>query len=402
MAENTLERFLCKKIHFGCIDGLKVIHDLAQISIIYHSFYLMNNPNSPEVKNSIETTIRLILFLGMIVFSYIILMPFLSILLGGIILAVAAMPILSFLRNKFNMTDKWAAIFMTIAALVIFILPSYLLIHSLVKELSNVFSETNIGQLDTFVDNLQHLPLIDNALYDFCKRVTNDSSLVFKEHATQLEAIGMAVLSFIGSLGLGLLHFFASVIVAGLFLAHSKASSELAHKIFVRVAGKNGEEFSHIAERTIQNVTKGIIGVAFIEAVLAAFGFFMAGVPLAGVWTIFCLLFSIVQVGIVPLSIPIVVYMFYTGSPITATLLGVWLFLIYLLEHLMKPILLGKGAPVPMPIIFVGVVGGFVAGGFIGMFLGAVLFSIAYKLFLVWLENDIQKVADQEDVTHIE
>jgi len=361
----------------------------------------MENQGTFFVKNSIETSIRLILFLGMIVFCYIIMMPFLSILLGGIILAVAAMPILKFLRQRFNMSDKWGAILITVLALIIFIVPAYLLIHSLAIEFSIFISDMNSTKFSAFVENLKDLPFIDNALYDFGKKISNDSSFVFNEHANQIEALGMTILTFIGSLGIGLAHFFASVIIGGLFLAHSKISSDLAHKIFVRVADKNGEEFSHIAERTIQNVTKGIIGVAFIESVLAAFGFFMAGVPLAGVWTIICLLLSIVQIGIIPLSIPIVIYMFYTGSPVVATLLGIWLTLIYLLEHLMKPILLGKGAPVPMPIIFIGVLGGFIAGGFIGMFLGAVLFSIAYKLFLVWLENDIQKVADQEDLKHV-
>jgi predicted PurR-regulated permease PerM len=360
----------------------------------------MDNQGTPFVKNSIEAAIRLILFLGMIVFCYIIMMPFLSILLGGIILAVAAMPILSFLRQRFNLSDKWGAIIITAAALIIFIVPAYLLIHSLAIEFSLFVSEMNSTKFGVLVENLKDLPVIKNILYDFGKKISTDSSSIFKEHATQIEAAGIALLAFIGSLGVGLIHFFSSVIIGGLFLAHSKISSDLAHKIFVRIAGKNGEEFSHIAERTIQNVTKGIIGVAFIESVLAAFGFFMAGVPLAGVWTIICLLLSIVQIGIVPLSIPIVIYMFYTGSPVIALLLGIWLVLIYILEHLMKPILLGKGAPVPMPIIFIGVLGGFVAGGFIGMFLGAVLFSIAYKLFLVWLENDVHKVADQEDIEH--
>ncbi len=358
----------------------------------------MNTHETPLIKNSIETAIRLVLFFGMIVFCYIILMPFVSIMLGGIILAVAAMPILIFLRNKFGMTDGWGATLITLVALIIFIVPSYLLIHSLVNEFTDMLSETNSTHLDGVVENLKDLPFVDNAIYDFYKKITLDSTGVLKEHASQIEAIGIAVVSFIGGLGLGLVHFFASVIIGGFFLAHAKGSAVLANKFFVRIAGKNGEEFSHIAERTIQNVTKGIIGVAFIESVLAAFGFFMAGVPLAGVWTILCLMFSIIQIGIVPLALPIVIYMFYTTDPVTATLLGVWLALIYFLEHLLKPILLGQGAPVPMPIIFIGVIGGFVAGGFIGMFLGAVLFSIAYKLFLVWIENDIQKIADREDV----
>lgn len=362
----------------------------------------MDNQGSPYIKNSIEASIRLILFFGMIIFSYIILKPFLSIILGGIILAVAASPLLVFLRRKFNMSDKWGGILITGVALVVFILPSYLLVHSLVHELSAFISHTNSAQWAGFVENLKDLPLIDDMLYDFCKNITVNSSVLLKEHASQIETFGLAVVTFIGGLGLGLLHFFASVIIAGLFLVYAKASAQLATKLFIRIAGSHGEEFSHIAERTIQNVTKGIIGVAFIESVLAAFGFFMAGVPLAGVWTVVCLMCSIVQIGIVPISIPIVIYMFYTTDPVTASLLAIWLGLIYFLEHLLKPILLSQGAPVPMPIIFIGVIGGFVAGGFIGMFLGAVLFSIAYKLFLAWLENDIHKIAEQEDVEHAE
>ncbi|WP_299252637.1 AI-2E family transporter [uncultured Cytophaga sp.] len=358
----------------------------------------MHQKETHFVKNSIEASIRLILFFSLIAFCLIILMPFLSILLGGIILSVAAAPILFFLRSRFNMSDKWAAILITTVALVTFILPSYLLIHSLVNEFTDFLAKEKSVELTSLIENLKGLPVVNNSLYDFIKKITSDSSVVLKEHASQIETLGIATLSFIGGLGIGLIHFLASVVIAGFFLAYSKKSAALADKLFIRVAGKNGEEFSHIAERTIQNVTKGIIGVAFIESVLAAFGFFMAGVPLAGVWTIVCLMLSIIQIGIVPLAVPIVIYMFYNSDPLTATLLAVWLTLVYLLEHLLKPILLGKGAPVPMPIIFIGVLGGFVAGGFIGMFLGAVIFSIAYKLFLVWLENDIQKVSEQEGI----
>jgi predicted PurR-regulated permease PerM len=365
----------------------------------------MNNQGAqgaPNVKNSLETAIRLVLFFGLMFFCYIIMMPFVSILLGGIILAVAASPILTLLRNRFNLSDKWGAVLITCVALIVFIVPSYLLIHSLIREFTHFISPENRAAVTGMIENLRGLPLIQDTLYEFLKNLTNNSSVVFKEHATQIEAVGIGLLGFIGGLGLGLVHFLASVIIAGLFLAHAKQSAGLAEKIFIRIAGKNGEEFSHITERTIQNVTKGIIGVAFLESVLAAFGFFVAGVPLAGVWTVVCLLLSIVQLGIVPLAVPIVIYMFYTGSPVTASLLAAWMVLIYIFEHLMKPILLSKGAPVPMPIIFIGVVGGFIAGGFIGMFLGAVLFSIAYKLFLVWLENDVQKVAHNEDVEYPE
>lgn len=130
----------------------------------------MEQQGSSFVKNSIEAAIRLMLFFGMIVFCYIIMMPFLSIILGGIILAVAAAPILTILKSKFKISDKWGAILITTIALVVFILPSYILIHSLVKEFNVFILETNSAQVALYIEKLKHLPLIEDALYDFLKK----------------------------------------------------------------------------------------------------------------------------------------------------------------------------------------------------------------------------------------
>jgi len=377
--------------------------------IQYIEYFIVVNLNMSQeepsiVKKTIETSIRLVLFFGMIVFCYKIISPFITAILGGIILAVAAVPILKFFKRKTSLSEKWIAALMTTFSLILFIVPCYFLINSLVNEAEVVIKDIHVEELSKapIPVGLKQIPLIGQTLYNYLNSSATDSSGLIAKYAPQLESLGMWMLSFLGGMSASLFHFFASVVVAGLLLAHAESSAKLANKLFIRIAGTNGEEFAHIAERTIQNVTKGIIGVAFIESALASLGFFLAGVPLAGVWTVICLMLSIVQVGILPLILPIVIYMFYTSDPITATCLGVWLSLVYLLEHLLKPVLLSKGAPVPMPVIFIAVIGGFIAGGFIGMFLGAVLFSIAYKLFLAWLEDDLQKIAEREDLEHIE
>jgi predicted PurR-regulated permease PerM len=364
----------------------------------------MGQEESSIVKKTIETSIRLVLFFGMIVFCYKIISPFITAILGGIILAVAAAPILKFFKRKTKLSEKWIAALMTTFSLILFIVPCYLLINSLINEAEVVIKDIHVEELSKapIPVGLKQIPLIGQTLYNYLNSSATDSSGLIAKYAPQLESLGMWTLSFLGGMSASLFHFFASVVVAGLLLAHAESSARLANKLFIRVAGANGEEFAHISERTIQNVTKGVIGVAVIESILASLGLFLAGVPLAGVWTVFCLMLSIVQVGILPLILPIVIYMFYTSDPLTATCLGIWLALVYLLEHLLKPVLLSKGAPVPMAVIFIAVIGGFMAGGFIGMFLGAVLFSIAYKLFLAWLEDDLQKIADREDVQHVE
>ena len=135
-------------------------------------------------------------------------------------------------------------------------------------------------------------------------------------------------------------------------------------------------------------MVKGILGVAIIQGFLAGAGFMVAGVPGAGVWAFLCVFLAIIQIGIAPVAIPVIIYMFYRADTLTAGLLMVWLILVMLSDNFLKPILLGRGAPVPMLVIFLGSIGGFISMGFIGLFIGAVVLSLGFKLFQAWLETD--------------
>lgn len=161
----------------------------------------------------------------------------------------------------------------------------------------------------------------------------------------------------------------------------------MATDLFVRLAGERGADFADISAKTVRNVVKGILGVAIIQSLLAGTGFVVAGVPGAGLWAFFCLMLAIIQIGIFPVVIPVIIYMFYTASTLTAGLLTVWLILVSLLDNFLKPILLGRGAPVPMLVVFLGAIGGFFSMGFIGLFVGAVILSLGFKLFRVWLDD---------------
>ena len=138
---------------------------------------------------------------------------------------------------------------------------------------------------------------------------------------------------------------------------------------------------------TIRNVSRGIIGVAFIQATLAGIGFLIAGVPLAGLWALISLFLAIIQIGVTPVLIVVIIYIFSTASTLTAVLLTIWLILVGLSDNILKPLLLGKGAPVPMLVIFLGAIGGFIFSGFMGLFLGAIVLSIGYKLLQAWLDE---------------
>ena len=189
------------------------------------------------------------------------------------------------------------------------------------------------------------------------------------------------------SSAVGFLQIILSIIIAGVFLVSSSAQ-KLATNFIMRIAGSRGEEILNISTSTVQQVVKGIIGVAIIQTIIQAVGLFLCGVPFAGILTLLCFMFSIIQIGPILVNIGVIIYLFSTGDSNTAAIFWTVYFLLSgLSDNILKPILLGKGAVVPMLVIFLGVIGGFIMSGFIGMFIGPIVFSIGYKLFSSWLED---------------
>ena len=127
---------------------------------------------------------------------------------------------------------------------------------------------------------------------------------------------------------------------------------------------------------------------ALIQALLAGLGFLVAGVPAAGLLTLICLVLGVIQLGVVIVLIPVVIYLFSTADTVTAGGFPIWAILFAPVDNILKPILLGRGVDVPMLIIFVGAIGGFLSAGIIGLFTGAVVLALGYKLFLAWLAQD--------------
>jgi predicted PurR-regulated permease PerM len=170
-------------------------------------------------------------------------------------------------------------------------------------------------------------------------------------------------------------------------LAYSEKAGKFIRELFVRLAGEKGNELVDSAEKTIRNVSLGIVGVALIQSSLAGIGFLVAGVPGAGLWALISLFLAIIQIGILPVCLIIVIFMFITAPTLTAVLLMIWCILIGPLDNVLKPLLLGRGSKSPMLVIFLGAIGGFILNGLIGLFFGAVILSIGYNLFNVWLKE---------------
>jgi len=200
--------------------------------------------------------------------------------------------------------------------------------------------------------------------------------------------LGKWLLSAAAGAGLGILQFVLAIIIAGVILHHGESGKRVSYAIARRLAEEHGAGFIDLARATIRSVSRGILGVALLQSILAGLGFLVAGVPAAGLWAFLCLLLSVIQIGIFPVTVPVIIYVFATGDTTTAVIFLIWNLMVGTLDNVLKPLLLGRGVNVPMAVIFVGAIGGFLASGIIGLFIGAVILVLGYELLLDWLELD--------------
>ena len=154
-----------------------------------------------------------------------------------------------------------------------------------------------------------------------------------------------------------------------------------------RLAGDNGNRLVSLSVATVRSVAQGILGIAVIQALASAAGLVIMGIPLAGLWATLVLFLAIVQLPPLLILGPIAVYSFSAYDSVAAVVFSVFMLIISVSDGFLKPLLLGRGVDVPMLVILVGAIGGMIASGIIGLFVGAVVLALVYKLFEAWLTS---------------
>lgn len=356
------------------------------------------NQEHKITSQAIEVFLRLGLLIGLLYWCFLILSPFLMPVLWGIIIAVALFPLQSFLQKKFRNSQKLAATAITLVILAIVLIPTSMFIDSLADNIVAFKAQIDAGSfiVPSPSESIKEWPLIGPKLYDTLMALTHNTMQVVQEHQSQVTEIAKTILGAVIGTGLGVLQMLLSVIIAGVLLA-TKGTEEATHRIIDRLIEGHGENFVKLSAATIRNVVKGVLGVAVIQTALAGAGLYLAGIPNAVIWILLSFILSIVQLGPGLVLVPAMIYLFNTTDSLSAILWTVYFVIVMFSDNILKPILLGKGAPVPMLVIFLGVVGGFMLFGFIGLFTGAIVLSIGYKLFLAWL--NLNAVAEESQST---
>lgn len=353
-----------------------------------------NNFNNPVVQYALQLLALALLLLS----CFRIVEPFITPFIWGSVLAIALYPLHALLRKKIKDRNAWSASIITILTLMLIIGPAVWLLLATVGEVRELAGLYRSGELQVPVPNksVKSWPLIGSTVYAYWTEASTNLTNFATQHSDQLKPVLIKLFDLLKNTGKGIVIFTLSIIISGFLLAYAQSLNTFVRSLFGRIAGAAGDSMTDSAALTVRNVAKGVLGVAVIQSILAGIGFVLAGIPLAGLWILICLILAIVQIGILPVSIGVIIYAWGNSDTLTATLLTVWMIIVGVMDNVLKPILLGKGAPAPMLVVFIGAIGGFMVSGFIGLFTGAIILTLGYKLMTGWvmdvsLEESIKK-----------
>lgn len=336
-----------------------------------------------------ETILQLGLVFLILGFCLTLLLPFMMPIIWAIILAIVLSPLFKFLQRKLKIKKNLASLIITLTILLLIILPTVVFFNSVSSTVVEFKAGVENGTIKVATpgQNIKDWPLIGEKTYAFLNALSTDLEKGVMQYKEQIVEVSKVLLSKAVSSGVALLQIILSVIIAGVLLV-STSAQELAVNFIKRIAGDSADEFLGISVSTVFQVVKGILGVAIIQTLIQAVGLFGANIPFAGVLTVLCLFLSIIQIGPIIINLGVIAYLFSLDNTTGAVVWTIFFIFSGLSDNVLKPWLLGKGAMVPMLVIFLGVIGGFIMSGFIGLFVGPILFSIGYKLFVAWMESD--------------
>jgi predicted PurR-regulated permease PerM len=329
-----------------------------------------------------------------------IILPFVGILLWSVILAVMLHPL--HLRLAARLGNRWSALLIGVVGVTVTLVPMVTVVTSLGSSIFSLVSDLQNHGLTVPPPPpwLANLPLVGQRLTETWALVATNLPAALAEHGEMLRGAAGALASFAGGLAASELSFVLSFAIAAVLVAYGKGVADFARLLMERVTGSKarGARLVALTAATIRGVALGVVGVAAIQSLLLGIGFFAIGVPAAGLLTLVMLLLTIVQVPAVLLTLPVMAYVFATKETTPAIIFAVWTLIAGLSDNVLKPMMLGRGLEAPMPVILIGVLGGMIADGLLGLFVGPVILAVGYVLLMEWLRQQPVERRPQIDI----
>lgn len=334
----------------------------------------------------IDKSVRITLIIAIIAWSFQMLYPLLGVLAWGFILAVVLYPFYTRL-NTWIRKPALTATIITLLALLLVIGTMLFITNDITRTVSNFTTQIHSNEkvVPAPPKSVQQWPLIGEPLNQIWTSTSTNFRGTLNKYSDEISTASKYMLTKLLHTGKDLLLFIVSILFSGFLMVHAHNFMNISRRFAKRVAHERGTDILNIIKSTIQNVSRGVIGIALLQTFLFGLLTFLANVPAWGLLCLLGLILSIVQVGLIILIIPLIAWLFLTKSFVFASIITLFLVLDSLLDSFLKPIVLARGLQTPPLIIFIGVIGGVITYGFIGIFIGPIVLAIAYDLMHRWI-----------------
>lgn len=340
-----------------------------------------------NVKKKLEENLGLVVAAFLLVGCLLVMAPFISAILWSVVLCFSSWPLYRRLVRWMRNRRTLAALLMSLAMVLVVLLPFVVVGYTLADNVQELTAATR-----KWIDAgppappawLNKVPLVGQQATEYWQEFTHDSAGVVKELKRFIEPVSQALLKVGIALGHGVLQLALSILVAFFLFRDGLAAADWLNAAVVRIGGERGRHLLTVAGNTVRGVVYGILGTALVQAVTAGVGFFIAGVPAAGLLALLTFFLSVVPVGPPLVWIPAAIWLFNQGETGWGIFMLIWGFGVSSVDNVVKPWLISQGSNMPFILIFFGVLGGAIAFGFIGVFLGPTLLAVGFRLVREW------------------
>ena len=343
-----------------------------------------------DLRRDLTRTVLAVLIIGgLIAASLWIVRPFLAATIWATMIAVTTWPVLRTLQRRLWGKRWLAATVMTGALLLIFVIPLSAAIGTIVAnageivDWANRLSEVKLPKPPKFVEKI---PIVGektaNLWREYADKGSEELVEIVRPYASRTASWFVAE---VGNFGLVALQFLLTVVISAILYMIGEDAARWVRRFGRRLAGERGEQVVRLAGLAIRGVALGVVVTAFVQSVLGGIGLAIAGVPFAAVLTALMFMLALAQIGAVPVLLGGLAWLWWKDETGWFVALLIWTIVVASLDNILRPVLIKRGADLPLLLIFAGVIGGLFAFGLLGLFVGPVLLAVGYTLLDAWV-----------------
>jgi len=347
--------------------------------------------NELSKKDLTQITISVIAILLLIVGSVWVFMPFVAALLWASVIVISTYNFMLKLQKLLWNKKGLAVTIMLLLILLIVLIPIAMVVGAIamnVSQLSSWFGSLSELKLQSAPDWIAGLPVIGSHLangWNQFASLNNDE--IMKRIIPFLDDVVKWFVSKAGGFGIFMIHFLITVIISGILYSKGEGAVKGIRKFAIRLAGDRGDEIVTLAGQSVKAVTMGVVITALIQSILGGISLAICGVPSAGLLTAVMFVLGLTQIGAGPVLIPAVIWKYASGDPVWGTVLLILTIIVGGSDNFIRPFLIKRGADLPILLIFAGVIGGLIAFGIVGLFIGPVILAVTYTLLKAWINE---------------